>query len=271
MALRNGGGATQRREHIEGALTMNTDVSIIDTAMQGWRDAASAREKMPNLFWIAIGILVVLGILHVLIGGYFPVVVSIVLSIAQALALTPLAIAVHRFVLLGEARDAYDFAPGAPRFQRFFMFTIALEILGAIPSILAIPFLVIAPFLYSLIVLVLAIGVAIVAVRTVMLFPSIAIDSAGADWRNAMADAKGHSWRIFFTLLCTVLPAMVLEAVLVALFSWGGALSAIVFAFVIPVITVFVIAAVAASASRLFAAYANQLGRPSNLYSRATV
>src|SRR6202161_2853645 len=105
MALRNGGGATQRREHIEGALTMNTDVSIIDTAIQSWRDAASAREKMPNLFWIAIGILIALGILHQLIGGYLLVVGAMVFSIAQALALTPLAISVHRFVLLGEARS----------------------------------------------------------------------------------------------------------------------------------------------------------------------
>ena len=45
-------------------MAMNTDVSIIDTAIQSWRDAASAREKMPILFWIAIGILIALGILH---------------------------------------------------------------------------------------------------------------------------------------------------------------------------------------------------------------
>jgi hypothetical protein len=250
---------------------MNTEVSIIDTAVQGWRDAASARERMPNLFWTAIGVLIALGILQFLIGGYFAIVTTIVFSLAQALALTPLAIAVHRFILLGEARDAYDFAPGDPRFQKFFIFTIALEILGAVPYVIALPFLFIAPILYSLVVLVLAIGTAIVAVRNVMLFPSIAVDSAGADWRNAMADAKGHSWRIFFVLVCTVLPALVVEIVVLALFSWASALHAIAFALIIPAITVFLIAAVAAAASRLFAAYANQLGRPPNLYSRAAV
>jgi hypothetical protein len=246
-------------------MAMNTDVSIIDTAIQSWRDAASAREKMPNLFWIAIGILIALGILNQLIGGYLFIVGGIVFSIAQALALTPLAIAVHRFILLGEARDSYDFAPGDPRFQKFFVFTIALEILTALPSIVALPLAFIAPFLYSLVALVLAILAAIVAVRNVMLFPSIAVDSAGADWRNAMADSKGHSWRIFFVLLCTVLPAVVLEAILVALFAWVGVLHFVVFALIIPAITVFVIAAAAAAASRLFSAYANQLGRPSNL------
>jgi hypothetical protein len=34
---------------------------------------------------------------------------------------------------------------------------------------------------------------------------------------------------------------------------------------IIPIITVFVIAAAAAAASRLFSAYANRLGRPLNL------
>jgi hypothetical protein len=250
---------------------MSTDVSIIDTAMQSWRDAASAREKMPNLFWVSIGILIALGILHQLIGGYLLVVGSLVFSIAQALALTPLAISIHRFVLLGEARDSYDFAPGAPRFQRFFIFTIGLEILGALPSIIALPILLIAPFLYALVVLALAILAAIVAVRNVMLFPSIAVDSAGADWRNAMADAKGHSWRIFFVLLGAVLPAVLLETILVALFSWAWALHVILFALIIPIITVFVIAAAAAAASRLFSAYANQLGRPSNIAPHAAV
>jgi hypothetical protein len=252
-------------------MAMNTDVSIIDTAMQSWRDAASAREKMPNLFWTAIGILIALGILHQLIGGFLLVVGAIVFSIAQALALTPLAISVHRFVLLGEARDSYDFAPGDPRFQKFLVFTIALEILGAMPSIIALPLLFIAPFLYSLVVLVLGILAAIVAVRNVMLFPSIAVDSTGADWSNAMADSKGHSWRIFLVLLCTILPALILEAILVALFSWVWVLHVIVFALIIPIITIFAIAAAAAAASRLFSAYANQLGRPSNLAPHAAV
>jgi hypothetical protein len=250
---------------------MNTDVSIMDTAVQAWRDVLAARAKMPTLFWIAIGVMIALGVLHELIGIHFLIVATIVFSIAQALALTPLAIAVHRFVLLGEARDAYDFAPGDARFQKFFLFTIALEILGAVPSLFALPFLLVAVFLYSLVALALTIAVAIIAVRTIMLFPSIAVDSAGAEWRNALADSKGHSWRIFFVLLCTVLPAVVAEIVIVAVFSWIPVLNVIVLALVVPVIAVCVIAAAAAAASRLFAAYANQLGRPTNLYSGAAV
>ena len=125
------------------------------------------------------------------------------------------------------------------------------------------------PFLAPFLILILAIGAAIIGVRTAILFPSIAVDSTGADWRNAMADAKGHSWRIFFILLCVALPAAVVEIILVALFGWVWVVGPIVFALIVPIITVFIVAAVAAAASRLYAAYANQLGRPSNFYSRA--
>jgi hypothetical protein len=69
-------------------------------------------------------------------------------------------------------------------------------------------------------------------------------------------------------LLCTFLPTLVIEIVLIALFSWSWLLSAIVLGLILPVITVFTVAAVAASVSRLFAAYGNRLGRPANLYLR---
>jgi hypothetical protein len=253
-------------------MAFTTDIPVIETAVQGWRDAAAARKKMPMVFWTAIGILIALSILHMLIGGWgsFSFIVAVILALAQAAALTPLAIAVHRFVLLGEAGDRYDFAPGDPRFQKFFLFTIALNVLCAIPAIIALPLALASPFLAGIVVLILVIAIVIVCVRTVIVFPSIAVDAPGADWRNAMADAKGHSWRIFFVLFCVALPAVVVELVLVAIFSWMWLLATIVAALIAPVITVFLLAAVAAVASRLYAAYANQLGRPPNV-ARAVV
>lgn len=254
-------------------MASTSDIPIIETAIQAWRDAAAAREKMPMLFWTAIAILIALSILHMLLGGWgsFAFVVGVIFAVAQALALTPLAIAVHRFILLGEAQDRYDFAPGDPRFQKFFLFTIALEVLGAVPQIIAFLSALVAPFLAPIVLLILGIAAAIVGVRTAILFPSIAVDAPGADWRNAMADAKGHSWRIFLVLFCVALPAVVVEFVLIAIFSLVWLLAAIVLALTVPVITVFLVAAVAAAASRLYAAYANQLGRPAGPYMRAAV
>jgi hypothetical protein len=244
---------------------MSTDIAIVATAVQGWRDAIAAREKMPTLFWIALAVLIGLSLVEGLLGNYLGYAAGLIFGLAQAAAVTPLAIAVHRFVLLGEARDGYDFNPGDWRFQRFFLFTIALEILGAIPSVGGLLFLAFARILGSLVMLVLSIVVAIVAVRCAILFPSIAVDSPGADWRNALADSKGHSWRIFLVLLCTVLPGSIAAIVIVSLFSWSVLLAAIVVALILPAILIFTVAATAAAASRLYAAYANQLGRPGAL------
>ena len=90
---------------------MNTDVSIIDTAMQGWRDAASAREKMPNLFWIAIGILVGLEIpLAELYDG--------ITFRDWPIQIDPLAPPFHRLTIANGAAPCFNavgrFRPGLP-------------------------------------------------------------------------------------------------------------------------------------------------------------
>jgi hypothetical protein len=240
---------------------MNGDISVIDTAMQAWRNALAARERMPNLFWMALGAMIGLGIVGALIGSFLPLIATILVSLAQAAAVTPLAIAVHRYVLLGEANDAYLFNPSDPRFQKFFLFAVAFEVLGALPRIIAYP---LPGFLSGIVALVLSIAAAVISVRCAILFPAVALDSPGADWRNAMADAKGHSWRIFFTLFCTALPGVIVGAVLGAVFGWSSFLTIVFMAVIAPTIALALVAAEAAAASSLYAAYANQLGKPAS-------
>jgi hypothetical protein len=224
---------------------------------------------MPMLFWIAGAVVIGLGILHVIVGD--GLILSLIFAIAQAAALTPLAIGVHRFVLLGEARDGYDFAFNDPRFQKFLMYIIALEVLGELPHIVALPFALVAGFLYSLVLLVLAVIAAIISVRCMILFAAIAVDAPGADWRNAIADSKGHSWRIFLVMLCTTAPAIIVAAIVTAILGFSLLTAALAIGVIIPAIFVALTAALAAAVSRLFAAYSSQLGRPGNLYMRAAV
>ena len=250
-------------------MATGTDIPIIETAMQGWRDAMAARERMPMLFWIAGAVVVGLGILHVIVGG--EIILSLIFAIAQAAALTPLAIGVHRFVLLGEAHDGYDFAFGDARFQKFLLYIVALEVLRELPRIIAFPFAFVAGFLHGLVLVVLGIVAAIISVRCMILFAAIAVDAPGADWRNAIADSKGHSWRIFLVLLCTVAPAIIVAAIVMAILGFSLLTAALAVAVIIPAIVVALTAAVAAAVSRLFAAYSSQLGRPGNLILRAAV
>jgi hypothetical protein len=250
-------------------MAMDTDVPIVETAIQGWRDAMAARERMPMLFWIAGAVVVGLGILHVIVGE--GLILSLILAIAQAAALTPLAIGVHRFVLLGEARDGYDFAFGDARFQKFLMYIVALEVLRELPHIIAFPFAFVAGFLHGIVLIVLAVIAAVISVRCMILFAAIAVDAPGADWRNAIADSKGHSWRIFLVLLCTVAPAIIVAVIVTAILGFSLLTAALAVGVILPAIIVALTAALAAVVSRLYAAYSSQLGRPGNLYLRAAV
>jgi hypothetical protein len=102
-----------------------------------------------------------------------------------------------------------------------------------------------------------------VILRTLILFPSIAVDAPAAEWRNAMGDTKGHTWRVLFTLFCTMLPLIVFSFFQLWLLkmemSWTirivtGVMQALV--------SVIVISVLAAMASHLYAAYAERVGRP---------
>jgi hypothetical protein len=254
------------------------ELPIFESAMTAWRDALAARERMPMLFVIAFAVVValdvVLFILGVLAGpGFFFSVLTLIYSIAQGFFLAPLAIAVHRFVLLGEVRDGYRLDPQDGRFQRFFTFSAALAVVLAFPHVVG--HLLSGPFgpsfLGSLIQLILSICAIIVMIRNVILFPAVAIDAPGADWRNAMEDTKGHSWSVFLILLCVILPLAVVATVLVLIFALIPLIGWIAVLLIQSALAVFAVAATAAAASRMYTAYAGQLGRPLGMPVPATV
>ncbi|HEV3043866.1 MAG TPA: hypothetical protein VGY52_08350 [Roseiarcus sp.] len=243
--------------------------SVFDAAMTAWRDALAARERMPTLFWTAIAIAAVLsflffGLAFLLGPGFLSSLVILLLSIAQGFFLTPLAIAVHRFVLLGEVNDSYNLDTQSPRFQKFFTFLAGISLIEAIPSFVR---ELLWGFLGAILALILAIAVAVIVTRNVILFPAVAVDAAGADWRNAMGDTEGHSWRVFFILLCISLPIAIVGVILIAIFAFIPLIGWIIAAAIRGAITVAIVASFAAAASRLYSQYANKLGRPATLAS----
>ena len=248
----------------------DTQLSILDSAMTAWRDALAARERMPNLFWTVLAALLILnliglgaGALSWFAGAIYAIVQGFVLL--PLLVVTPLAIPVHRFILLGETNDNYAIDTQNPRFMRFFLISVALSAILTIPSLVSIALVFLAPILSGIVSALLGIIAAIISIRTVILFPSIAVDAPGADWRNSMADTKGHSWRVFFIFLVTFLPVAIAVVVLAFIFEHIPAIGWIFIVAIQSVADIFLIAAAAALASRLYAAFANQLGRPAGV------
>jgi hypothetical protein len=244
---------------------------IFDMALQGWRLAFAAFSRMPAV--IGIGMLVVFALsvasLPLLPGPKEELslaiqLLSLLLGFVQGFLLTPVAIAVHRFVLLGEIARYYSLTPSQPRFMRFFLFTVVFQLLTIVPATLM-SFGKeggIGVLIWTLAAAALFIAAVIASLRLLILFPAIAVDARGADWRNAMADTKGHTWRVFFIVVLTSLPALVVTMPLYFTLSWPdapGLIAGLFLSFAQSVVGVLSLAAFAAIASRLFAIFANRL------------
>ena len=252
--------------------------SIIGAAMAAWQDALAARQRMPTLFVTAIVAIAVLDLVYFALiflspfagPGLLAFVVGLIYAAAQGFLLTPLAIAVHRHLLLGEVRDNYRLDTQDPRFMKFFTFLAGLAIVMFVPRLIGELFSGATGHssFGALVSLILSIVAAVIFVRNVILFPAVAVDAPGADWRNAMADTKGHFWRVFFILLCAILPPAIVVSIVLVIFFAIPLIGWLLAVALQAVFGVFVVAAAAAAASRLYVDYAQQLGRPLGLASQ---
>jgi hypothetical protein len=135
---------------------------------------------------------------------------SFLLGVVESFCLTPIMIAVHRFIILDEVTPGYVVDPGEPSFLAFFVWFIAFSLLrdavfATQEFLTAIGFSVktaAGPALMVLIVL------AIVSLRLTILFPAIAVKARGANASNALADSKGHVLYIFAIFLLALLPTL---------------------------------------------------------------
>src|SRR5688572_1666587 len=113
---------------------MTTDVRppIFGTAMDGWRYAFAAVSRMPIVIGSGFVGVLLLNVARDLLQPAIDqdltsdsfsqfilsmVIVELAIGIAQGFLLTPVAIAVHRFVLLGEIGQHYSLTPSEPRFK----------------------------------------------------------------------------------------------------------------------------------------------------------
>ena len=253
---------------------------IIGTAVMGWRDGLGAINAMPVVAGIAFIILLIIGALSTLLlpapapgsGEAVSIVASIVSSIIRAFVVAPLAIAVHRYVLLGEVTPGYALDPSSPRYMRFVGFAILVNLLLLAPSlILVVPMMIAAvpaamTAVGGIVAFVLFVFVMIVALRRTILFPAVAVDAPGASWTNARNDTMGNSWRVAFILFCTIIPTIVVSVPFYFLLMWplGGVttFAQVAFSVISTVIQLLSICTLAAAASHIFRTLAHHLATP---------
>jgi hypothetical protein len=211
---------------------------------------------------------------YALVGSPWLPIISIGASIVQAVLLAPLAIAVHRFVLLGEKTNRYPLEPKSSRYLRFVGFAILVKILWLIPSTIESLISIVRdnnPTLasgLSIVAFVLVITIVIIAVRRAILFPAIAIDAPGATWSKARLDTKGSSWRVAFVFVLTALPLLVINLLLYWLWllltpqAQPNAGNFLFFSVIEAVIAIAALCAFAAAASHIYRVRADIMTRP---------
>src|SRR5260370_36451335 len=112
----------------------------------------------------------------------------------QAFLMTPYAIAVHRFVILGEVTMSYRIAPAEPRFRRFFGWSLAFLVLSNASWALTLPE---QTTFQNILGVVLTIAFMVVGIRVPDLFPAISIYAPGANWRQAIAHTDDQARYLF--------------------------------------------------------------------------
>jgi hypothetical protein len=128
------------------------------------------------------------------------------LAVVEAFLITPILIASHRFVILGEITRDYTDNWLTSRFWRFFLLSAALVAALFVPILFA-HWRSVADDL-SRVLVAAAVVFAIASLWLSLLFPAIAVDAPGTSIRNAAADLHGHVWRIFWAGVLAAFPLL---------------------------------------------------------------
>jgi hypothetical protein len=255
-------------------MAISTNPPIFGTAIQGWRSTFEALSRMSALFITAMVLMLILNAVSIPLASpkeepsLAIQLLMYVLGIVQGLVLTPVAIATHRFVLLGEVTQRYLLNASDPRFVKFFLVSVAFQFLIGIPSTLVTLSLktqgITSGILATAFGLLFFVAI-FVAVRILILFPAIAVDAAGAEWRNAYRDSKGNFWRTLLILTVVVLPTLLVTMPFYFMLAWPdgpGLLGGAILSVVQSIFGVASLAACAAVASQLYAAWSERLRMP---------
>ncbi len=204
---------------------------VFRTAGRAWRSTWDALLRMPLAFLVTALATVLLslalsslGVSQALAQARHPTpndpgrtaavmaLASLCTLALQSLAVAPLAIAIHRFVLLGERSPLLPVVP-LGRVLRFAGWLVALGVAGSIPALLDLVPLPGAT-LVGFAVLIVAI---VVLMRLTLLFPAVAVQAPGEPARLGWRETRWQFWRIFAALSVTGAPILLIVGAILLL------------------------------------------------------
>ena len=195
-----------------------------------WRRMLPAlRPLVINAFLIVLAISVLDQFIPARLADQKPfgTAITLVEAAIRAFLLTPVLIAIHRFIILDEITKTCAVPLGEPAFRRFFAWLFAFEVLAGFP----LDFLgVLQNFNVTLaagtigFVAALVVAVALM-VRLSILPPAIAVEAPGARLASVLEDTKGWGLRIFAIFFLAVIPWLAVDLAVFALIGRGAAVT----------------------------------------------
>jgi hypothetical protein len=254
-------------------------LGVIETVSKAWIDAIHAARAMPVVMGagallctvIAIGVFVVIETVFMNQGrsalqwmaspaGF---VFGVLNSSVQIVLLAPLAIAVHRYVILREAARSYPLRPLRPSYLQYVGTALAFNAAYRAPDLinLLLPETSTLPYAVNLaaalVTLALMIAVLIVALRRIALFPAIAVHAPNATWREIPPAGAGNLWRIAIVLIVVGMPGALGVALLHFFLptpDWPNGTGQLVLSFAMVLVQIPALSALAAAVARIYLA-----------------
>jgi hypothetical protein len=193
----------------------------LSAAYREWRRMLSAlRPLVINAFLIVLAISALDQFIPARLADqeFFGTAITLAEAAVRAFLLTPILVAIHRFVILDEITKTYAVPLGEPAFRRFFAWLFTFEVLAGFPldflgalQALNVSFAAsTAGFVAALVVTV------VLMVRLSILPPAIAVDAPGARLGAALEDTKGCALRIFAIFFIAIVPWLAIDLAVVA-------------------------------------------------------
>lgn len=246
-------------------MTTTPRLPLMAAIRMAYADTAAAVRAMPHIVLSAVGILIAASAIGRLVVNPIVPEESLlgreIVGLVSNFLLTPLLLAVHRFIILGEAAPRYRLDIADPRFQLFFLWGAALYVLSSLGE--AVVSLLLEGSGARAAGFALAIAMLIVSLRLTLLFPAIAVDAPGATWRSAWQDTQGHAVYLLVLFIGALLPVAIATGLLARLGGAGSAIGLGMTTLVGAAGMVLALTLLVAIASRFFLTLADRVLQPS--------
>jgi hypothetical protein len=181
----------------------------------------------------------------------------LLVAAVSSLITAPLAVAIHRFVLLGESDDRF-FWLWRPEVRPFYLWVLLFNVLALLPELCQFLSAPLLPGLATTLGLVADVIVTVVSVRVMMIFPATAVNSMRATLKDCLCISRGHFWYFLGVLALVLMPVLIIFMLMIVTSLANGGRSSFELRVMADILALIFVPLLAAAASWLYRKFDSQ-------------